>query len=110
MVLLVAGLIAPRMSAAIAQVIPGVQVMVICTGDQMVTLTIGADGEPIEVTDTADHVCIKSDVVKAAALVDPFWSELDRSYAFRFAIRESTRSAPSPLTRISPSRAPPVVV
>ena len=109
-ILLVSGLLAPRMSAVLAQVIPGVQVLVICTGDQMVTLTIGADGKPIEMDNAELHPCITTAANKHVTLADPYWSLLGRDYAFGFAVRESTKPAQPPLSRISPSRAPPTVV
>ncbi len=109
-VLLVFGLLAPRMSAVLAQVIPGIQTMVICTGDQMITLTIGADGVPVETVSENPHPCVMADGVTLATSDLPFWQKLAADHARSFAILESPRAVDDHLIRLSPSRAPPVVI
>jgi len=58
-VLTILGLLMPRVSAAVALVMPGSQSVVICTGDGMQTIVIDADGTPVPVSHRADH-CLLS--------------------------------------------------
>ncbi len=107
---LIAGLLIPRMSAVIADVIPGIQTMVICTGEGLITLTIGADGQPVEAVETEPHPCVMSEVLTLAYADVPLWQRLAADYAHDFAIRENTRVFDSHLSRIAHSRAPPVMI
>jgi hypothetical protein len=109
-VLLVSGLLAPRMSAVLAQVIPGIQTMVICTGDELMTITIGTDGVPIETQEQTQHPCVVTEGVTLAAMDLPFWQQLAADHTHRFAVRENTRVSVDHLTRLTPKRGPPVLV
>ncbi|MEJ6404335.1 hypothetical protein [Yoonia sp. 2307UL14-13] len=107
--LLIAGLLIPRMSAVIADVIPSIQTMVICTGEGLITLTIGPEGEPIEVVENQQHPCVMSEGVTFATVAIPFWQKLAADYFHAFAIRENTRILDDHLIRLALTRAPPVV-
>ncbi len=109
-VLILSGFLAPRMTAVLAELIPGVQTMIICTGERMVTLTIGADGIPVEEAEENEHDCVIADTVSLAEVEQPFWTALSRDFDHRFAIRENTQIATVSLSLLSPSRAPPVLV
>ncbi len=109
-VMLVAGMLAPRMSTVLAQVIPGVQTMVICTGDALVTITMGADGVPIETADQVQHPCVMASGVTLAVAGLPFWQQLAADHAHGFAISENSRVSVDHLTRLTPTRGPPVLV
>ena len=108
--LILSGLLAPRMTAVLAQVIPGVQTMVICTGDELIVLTIGTDGVPIETEDSTQHPCVMGDTISVAENTLPFWAVLGRDFAHHFAIHENAQADVQHLALISPTRAPPVLV
>ena len=108
-ILVVAGLLAPRMSAVMAELVPGVQTFVICTGDSLVTITIGADCEPIEHEETVQHPCVLADTIAQAEATASFWLAIDRDFAHRFAVQENTRRATRGRVLISPSRGPPAL-
>jgi hypothetical protein len=69
-VLIVLGLLLPRMSAAIALVAPGGEVVVICTGTGLQTLIIDADGNPVPVSMHADH-CLLAHAADTSDRVAP---------------------------------------
>ncbi|GFE64890.1 hypothetical protein [Litoreibacter roseus] len=104
------GLLAPKMTAALAEVIPGVQTFVICTGSEIVRVTLSADGEPIEEpVITTDH-CVLGDLAAHTPDYTAHWHALARDYQFRFSVR--LHPAPNgDLFAIKwPSQAPPPVV
>lgn len=109
-VLVVSGFLAPRMSAVLAELIPGVQTFVICTGDSLVTITIGPDGEPIEHSETTPHPCVLADTIVQAQMTLPLWFALGFGFAHSFAVRENTQVADHHLALIFPTRGPPVPV
>ncbi len=109
-VLLIVGLLAPRMSAAVAEIVPGMQTMVICTGQGLVTLTIGADGIPVETPQIEQHDCVLADITVVAEMAPQFWEKLAWDHRLRFAVTESEWMPGNPLRRRSPTRGPPVLI
>lgn len=69
-VLTILGLVAPRISAAVAVAAPGMQTIVICTGDGLQTIRIGDDGKPVPVADHS-HQCVLSHAADTAMRVEP---------------------------------------
>lgn len=55
---LVSGLLVPRVGAAFVAVAPGVRTVVICTGDALVTITLDASGAPVELDRGEPAPCI----------------------------------------------------
>jgi hypothetical protein len=53
--LLILGLLMPRISAVAASVVPGVSMVVICTGQGVITLRIDENGNPVPLADHSDH-------------------------------------------------------
>ena len=71
----VAGLLLPRMGAALAE-IAGFDAAVICRGDGLAILHLGPDGTPVE-TELADHgPCAMPVLVRATVSAVPVWRRL----------------------------------
>lgn len=107
---LIIALIMPRISAVVVEFIPGVQSMIVCTGDAFVTITLGPNGEPLEVEESADNTCTLSDTAEFTAPITPHWHELARSYLRPFSVQEHSQTARDTLARLEPSRAPPALI
>lgn len=58
MLCLCAGLILPRISGVLLDLVPGVSAVVICTGDQMVVLHLDAQGQPVQVAQSEPDTCL----------------------------------------------------
>ena len=69
-VLMILGLVMPRVSAVIAAVAPGVQTVVICTGAGLQTIRIGEGGKPATIGHQVDH-CVLTHAADIAARVEP---------------------------------------
>ncbi|WP_224825558.1 hypothetical protein [Cognatishimia sp. MH4019] len=104
------GLIWPKVSAAVVGFLPGVQSYVICTGADMVTILVDAEGNPIEQVATDSAPCLSADVPPVALRAPQFWQQLARDHQDRFIQHENRQPLRSVLQRPAPSRAPPVVV
>lgn len=76
----------------------------------LITLTIGVDGIPVEETEVNEHSCVMVDTINLAEIDLSFWAILGRDFDHRFAVHENTHIAIAPLSLISPSRAPPVLI
>lgn len=68
--LTILGLLLPRVSAVAASVAPGVQTVVICTGQGMMTLRIDESGNPVSVAGHPDH-CVLTHAADTAVRVEP---------------------------------------
>lgn len=77
-------LLAPKVSALALHLNPDITAIVICSGSELITIHINADGEPVEITE-ADHTpCVMGDVNSATADFAPAWLAilLEDLYAF----------------------------
>lgn len=61
MLCLCIGLLLPRVSGVLLDLMPGVNAVVVCTGNQLVVLHIGNDGQPVEVAQNEPHGCLLAD-------------------------------------------------
>jgi hypothetical protein len=105
------GMLLPRMSAVLAELMPGVQTMVICTGTDLITLTIGPDGTPIEADDTgALPHCTLADLIDHPNQTLPAWIALHAPEAPQPAILPHLSADQDRLNGLRLSRAPPVLV
>lgn len=83
--LLILGLLAPKISALLLHLNPNVTAVVICTGTELVTIHIGADGKPVKVDEVAQAPCLLTD---PDALPHPDlarWTRTPASYDVTFA-------------------------
>ncbi|MEM8823133.1 MAG: hypothetical protein AAGF30_05945 [Pseudomonadota bacterium] len=77
-VAMILALLAPRMGAAAAEILPGkLRVVVICAGSAMQTIVIDAQGEAIEIAETAP--CIATDLVNPGGPTS-FWHALQLAW------------------------------
>ncbi|MCT4611212.1 MAG: cell wall metabolism sensor histidine kinase WalK [Pelagimonas sp.] len=104
---IVLGVLLPRAGAVLAEVIPGIQRITICTGTEIVTLTIGADGQPIKETQTATPHCVMADGVSEIIMPLPYWQTLALSDPQRPAILDDPLADLTTLSTLRPVRAPP---
>ena len=107
---LVMGLVSPKVIGALLHVMPGVQTLVICTGDRLMRITLNAQGEPVEMTEFESDPCVIADPVAQIADTDPLWHRLARVYTPSFAVRVRNDSVTELYHAKWPSRAPPVTV
>ncbi|WP_179380998.1 hypothetical protein [Jannaschia marina] len=99
------GLLLPRTGAVLAD-LAGFESMVICRGADMVTITIGADGTPVE-TEIEDHgPCLAAVEPKGLAVPKSAWTDFvpARPRPLRWL---AVLIAPSPWTGPPPHRGPP---
>ncbi|WP_299647615.1 hypothetical protein [uncultured Jannaschia sp.] len=100
----VAGLLLPRMGAALAEV-AGFEAAVICRGDSLAVLHLGSDGTPVEV-ELPDHgPCAVPDLLREVVPATPVWHRL-----VPVARPAVATSVPPPLARWHgppPKRGPP---
>ncbi|MEO1025679.1 MAG: hypothetical protein AAFX07_09005 [Pseudomonadota bacterium] len=106
--LLLYALLLPKVSAVLLDIHPGIQVAVICTGTEIVTVRIGPDGIPIETGQTDDAPCLAADTPPNAAQPIPAWVTLARNFKTPFVAVPSTANRHNPALLNRESQAPPV--
>ena len=104
------GFVLPKMGAVLANAIPGIQTLVICTGAELVTVTLNAAGEPIDVAESNAQDCLRADLPPDAHRLMPVWQRLARAYSPPFAVLENPSALRTALALQRPSHAPPVVL
>ena len=106
--LLLWALLLPKLAVVLLEFNPNIQTVVICTGTEMVTLTVGPDGEPLQIGDGEEAPCVTTEDDFLAVWTDPKWVTLARDYIFAFVItaNRSERLNPELLSR--DSQAPPL--
>lgn len=74
---LLVGLMLPKVSSALVSIVPGWTSAVICTGDQVVIVTVAEDGQPVELDHPSQQDCVRAgsvptsgDVAWAIVMVD----------------------------------------
>lgn len=106
----VVGLLLPKMSAVVATLVPGVMVVTICTGSEMVTLTLNADGEPVEEVEPAVDHCVMADLVQKDPQAEAPWVALARSYRCPFVANPNPYQNCDYLRQQDPPRGPPALI
>ncbi len=105
---LVVGIVLPKVAAAVHLVFPSdVMVLVLCTGDGLVTVKIGADGEPISEPKVISEPCVMAVAVTPAAQDLTHWQRLSREFTLARALRASPHPIEPRYARKKPARAPP---
>lgn len=110
MTFLFIALLLPRVSAVLVEFIPGVDTVVICTGDAYVTVTLGPDGTPIESSESNDNRCTLAESFVVAGSPKIFWHQLALSHQHPFVVHENHAFAQGALLRLAPARAPPDLI
>lgn len=105
------GILAPRASAIAMELVPGkFQTIVICSGFEMQTIVIDAEGKPVEVADSEAHKCVFKDATVALAAPEtPLWHTLARANQ-RNAARADLVFAPLAAVLPPPAQGPPLPV
>ena len=107
---LIMALALPRVSAVLVEFIPGIDTVVICTGSEYVTITLGPDGKPLDVDESSDNRCTLSEMAGIGLRPQTFWQRLATSFDKAFSVAENQRLADLNLTFQQPSRAPPALI
>jgi hypothetical protein len=110
LIVLIAALLLPRISAVVVEFIPGADVVIICTGSEYVKVSLDEDGAPVEVHETQDSDCLRSLALVVAETPSPLWQTLARNYSFTFSLHEHPAPSGETLKTLEPSRAPPVLI
>ncbi|MEM1066566.1 MAG: hypothetical protein AAGJ74_13785 [Pseudomonadota bacterium] len=101
------GLLVPKMGAVIAGLVPGVTQVVICTGSEMITLTLGPDGAPIETEELRAEPCVMVTEAAAESPAPALWRALDSDHADAFSAIAAPERPPRPYIVKWPSQGPP---
>ncbi|MEL6645900.1 MAG: hypothetical protein AAFQ79_18360 [Pseudomonadota bacterium] len=104
---LTTGLILPKMGGVLAGFVPGVMQVVICTGTEMVTVTLGPDGQPIETEVIEGEPCVMTAAALPADTALPLWHRLARDHRDAFSAVVLDRAPPRLFAVKWPSQAPP---
>lgn len=104
--LLVFGIAAPKAGWLIAHWALGAETLVICTGTQLVTLTLDADGNPVEGSTPQAHDCV---FAKGDATAPPALAAAPLATAAPLARTQAPEPGHTtiPTLRGNPARAPP---
>ena len=105
--LLSLGLVLPKAGWLVAHWVFGAQVVVICTGDQLVAITLDAQGAPVEASSTQTHDCVLAntpgDLAQVQFLAGPSHHALPRLVGPRAALAPRPPQARSGWSRAPPS-------
>lgn len=104
---LLTGLLLPRLGGLLVEIVPGVTQMVICTGNEMITLVLDSDGVPVEMPDHDGQPCLSSDVPVLQGTPQPAWLEFAAMPALGPANIAAVPRGPRLFAEILPSQAPP---
>ncbi len=110
LIALVMGILAPKMTAAVAEIFPGYFSMVICTGDELITLQIGPDGIPVETPISSVDTCAAADIPILLLGIPDAWVGFARTYTTRFVEIAYVPFSANVSSLKDPSRAPPISV
>lgn len=106
---LVAGTLLPKMSAAILTHLPGVQSFVICTGGALITITLDASGEPIEMATTDSAPCTLAEAGDPISRPAPLWVAMTLINLPPADVSENPMHARDRLLLQQPQRGPPAL-
>ncbi|MCT4556663.1 MAG: DUF736 domain-containing protein [Pelagimonas sp.] len=101
------GVLLPRSSAVLAEIIPGIERITICTGTEIKTLTIGPDGQPIEESTSESPHCVMADGAAVSETPQPYWLALTLDDPQRPAVLVNAIADLTTLSSLRPVRAPP---
>ncbi|MEM9344453.1 MAG: hypothetical protein AAGA87_15525 [Pseudomonadota bacterium] len=108
--LVVVALLAPRMAAAALSFLPGYTTVAICTGAEIVYLTLDSEGNPVNVGDPVEVTpCVLADADTSTAARIPAWHALAADWADPFVAHAHSTASFDVLLTLQPSRAPPAV-
>ncbi|NSX53429.1 hypothetical protein [Parasulfitobacter algicola] len=107
---LLTGILIPKMSAALVMLVPGMQIMVICTGAETVIITLDPDGEPVEMPEATSKHCVMNHAMDLADTPEPAWQKFIRSFHNTFTINSNQRAQDHLALVRGPTRAPPVLI
>lgn len=111
MALLVAlGIILPKAAAALALVLPTYgQTITICTPAGLSTITLDANGNPVQEIDSETAPCLMAQATLVQPATLPDWQRMAREIDCATALKSQTLKPAQITTLRPPCRAPPVL-
>lgn len=110
MVCLIAGLITPKLSGLLMHISPHVTTAVICTGGEMVTVQLDAQGRPVETEKLGYGPCLIADPNPVVFDTTADWFAAPRSYRHGFSIVATARPTDGHFDYLPDLRGPPVLI
>jgi|GEM_PF-3092366 len=110
LIFLIVALTLPRISAVLVEFIPGVDTVIICTGSEYISVTLGPNGEPLDTEELGETHCTLSEIAELDQAPLPYWHQLATSYQLIFSIKENQRLSSQKLLVHAPTRAPPMSI
>lgn len=107
---LVAALLAPKLSSLVLHLHPGIMTIVICTGSEMVTLHIGADGEPVELDEASPAPCLLVNPNDIGHPAYVRWTQAPRTYRATFVEIHHDFRSQAEVGLLPALRGPPFVI
>jgi len=108
--LLTVGLLVPKVSALALHLNPNIMAIVICTGTDIITIHIGADGQPVEASEAEQAACVLSDPNAIANRAYAQWTLAPRSYRATFVENENALRSEAETGLLPCLRGPPFVI
>ncbi|MBV6658461.1 MAG: hypothetical protein KI785_11905 [Devosiaceae bacterium] len=108
--LLCVAVLVPKVAGMLVDILPGYHTVVICSGGEMIAITLSPDGEPVQHGEGKSEPCQLNHALVFDERPIPLWIALACSYAFEVACAPNLVPDPSVLVTRGASRAPPVVV
>ena len=107
--LLIAGLLTPKLSALVLHVNPNITTIVICAGNEMVTIHLDADGKPVETAETAQSPCVLADPGADIGPAYTRWTTAPKTYHRRFVQKAHMGRSQAERGLLADLRGPPFV-
>ncbi|MEM6595743.1 MAG: hypothetical protein AAF672_13215 [Pseudomonadota bacterium] len=100
------GIILPKAGGVLLEVMPGFTQAVICTGSEIVVVTLDAEGDPVELPEPAMEHCVLDKGAVAFAAPYPSWVKLASQFETAF-VSASVRAPAAHLRLLPPGQGPP---
>ncbi|MCY4179170.1 MAG: hypothetical protein OXC60_21110 [Litoreibacter sp.] len=100
------GIVLPKAGGVLLELMPGFTQAVICTGSEIVVITLDAKGDPVELPEPAVEHCVLDNVVAALSTPAPTWVKLRPQFETAF-VSVSVRAPAAHLGLLPPGQGPP---
>lgn len=110
MLLLVLALVMPRVSGVLVDLLPGFERTVICTGSEMLVLTLDDAGEPVTVSEEAGGPCLRATSAPALAQHAPAPYLAELAFAALFPVKLDLLAPRASLRLQREKRGPPSLI
>lgn len=101
-------LITPRISAVVTEFIPGLDAVVICTGSELITVSLDENGTPTKHSTQNTGDCTRTTDTPAQIAQSAIFTLLANTYQIAFVVHANAIATQEALASQKPKRAPPV--